>query len=923
MRNRKDEIIRVISVWLLFIVVLLSSGVLLQSRLRDMINTYILDQVSVQADLTAEVASDELFKEIDNLSYISRFIENQKVAGKHSLDAVAMTDEHESMGILALNGKAISGESLSAADYPGIQEAFRGNRNISYSEGKGMIFTCPVYDEKNVKYVIYKLYDDVAMNRNINISSSDNRKVVITTRDGTVIMSFSDVTRSELSNFESEAFKAVYQDLSGRMDLSSAVSGFSSIDNEDYAFFTAEIPNTSFRIEGYMPAENVTGGLSKVSYLIVFVYGFMLVLFAIGTLYLIITAEKANESEELRKAKKIAEEANKAKSSFLASMSHEIRTPINAVLGMDEMIIRETDNEHILEYASNINNAGKTLLNLINDILDFSKIEAGKMEIIPKDYKTGFMISDLVSMIAVRAHNKGIKFEVKADPSLPSVLNGDEERVMQCILNILTNAVKYTERGTVTFNLTGERISQHEIMLNVSVSDTGIGIRESDLERLFSPFERVDEERNKSIEGTGLGLSIVKNLLYLMDTSLQVESTYGKGSRFYFDIKQGVADWSPMGDFAEEYKKAISSQSKYKELFRAPNARVLVVDDTEMNLTVFKGLLKKTKIKIDSCTSGFEAIEMVKKREYDILFIDHRMPKMDGVETLEILNEMEDNLSLGVPCIAFTANAGTGSRELYRSYGFNDYLSKPVSPTELEEMILKYLPAEKIAILAEGEEDNDNEEDRADDEAFEEAYQDAENLIYNVAIAGCGSKELLRETATLFYKTIDERASEIEKYYIQEDLENFTVKVHALKSSARLVGAVWLSQKAEYLERCGNERNIDEIRLKAPELLKDYRELKNSMAEIFKNFGRNLSEMENSELPNDLKERMNKEMFDNYISDIRASVEIFDFDSIKDTITLMNEYRQSDERKRILDKIYDAADMMDDEKIVELLGEVE
>ncbi len=923
MHRRKDELIRVIIVWLLFIVVLLSSGILLQSRLKDLTNSYIMDQVSVQADLTAEVASDEFFKEIDNLSYISRFIEKQGIAGKHSLDAVAMVDEHESMGILALNGKAVSGESLSAADYPGIQDAFRGNRNISYSEGKGMIFTCPVYDGKNVKYVIYKLYDDVAMSRNININSSDNRKVVITTRDGNVIMSFSDVTRSEANNFNSEEFKAVYRDLSGRMDLSSSAAGLGTIDDEEYAFFMAEIPNTGFRIEGYMPAENVTGGLSKVSYLIIFVYGFMLVLFAIGTLYLIITAEKANESEELRKAKKIAEEANKAKSSFLASMSHEIRTPINAVLGMDEMIIRETDNEHILEYASNINNAGKTLLNLINDILDFSKIEAGKMEIIPKDYKTSFMISDLVSMIAVRAHNKGLKFEVKADPSLPSVLNGDEERVMQCILNILTNAVKYTERGTVTFNLSGEKISQQEIMLKVSVSDTGIGIKEEDIERLFSPFERVDEERNKSIEGTGLGLSIVKNLLYLMDTKLQVESTYGKGSRFFFDIKQGVSDWSPMGDFAEEYKKAISSQSKYKELFRAPNARLLVVDDTEMNLTVFKGLLKKTKIKIDTCLSGFEAIEMVKKREYDILFIDHRMPKMDGVETLEILNEMEENLSLGVPCIAFTANAGAGSRELYRSYGFNDYLSKPVSPTELEEMILKYLPAEKISILAEGEEENDVEEGVADDDAFEKAYQDAENLIYNVAIAGCGSKELLRETATLFYKTIDERSAEIEKYFIQEDMENYTVKVHALKSSARLVGAVWLSQKAEYLERCGNERNIDEIRAKTPELLKDYRELKESMADIFKNFGKNLTEMENSDIPNDIKERMSKEMFDNYISDIKTAVENFDFDSVKDTITLMKEYRQSEEKSKILSKIYDAADMMDEEKIEELVGELE
>ena len=281
MQSRKDEIIRVIIVWLLFIVVLLSSGILLQSRLRDMINTYVMDQVSVQADLTAEVASEKFFKEIDNLSYISRFIESQKIAGKHSLDAVAMMDEHESMGILALNGKAVSGESLSATDYPGIQDAFRGNRNISYSEGKGMIFTCPVYDEKNVKYVIYKLYDDVAMSRNININSSDNRKVVITTRDGNVIMSFSDVTRSELNNFNSEEFKAVYQNLGGRMDLSSSVAGLGTIDDEDYAFFMAEIPNTSFRIEGYMPAENATGGLSRVSYLIVFVYGFMLVLFAV------------------------------------------------------------------------------------------------------------------------------------------------------------------------------------------------------------------------------------------------------------------------------------------------------------------------------------------------------------------------------------------------------------------------------------------------------------------------------------------------------------------------------------------------------------------------------------------------------------------------------------------------------------------
>jgi len=919
MRSRKDEIIRVVSVWLLFIAVLISSGILLRSRLRVMINSYVKDQVSRQAELTAEVASNELYREIDNLAYISRFIENQKVAGKHSLDAVGMVDEHESMGILALNGTAISGEPLSASDYPGIQEAFRGNMDISYSDGKGMIFTCPVFDGSNVKYVLYKLYDTVAMNRNINISSSDNRKVVITTRDGTVIMPYSDVTQNELEKFKSPAFKDIFRDLGTGMDIASETSGLYSLDKSEYAFFIADIPNTVFRIQGYMPADNVTKGVYDIGFLVLFVYVIMLVLFAVGTLYLIITAEKANESNELRKAKLMAEEANKAKSDFLASMSHEIRTPINAVLGMDEMIIRETDNEHILEYASNINNAGKALLSLINDILDFSKIEAGKMEIIPKDYKTSFMISDLVSMIAVRAHNKGIRFDVKADPSLPSALHGDEERVMQCILNILTNAVKYTEHGTVTFDLSGEKINEQEIMLKVSVKDTGIGIKEADLERLFSPFERVDEERNKSIEGTGLGLSIVKNLLHLMGTSLKVESTYGKGSRFFFEVKQGVADWSPMGDFAEEYKKAISSQSKYKELFRAPNARILVVDDTDMNLTVIKGLLKKTRINIDTCLSGYDALEMVKENEYDILFIDHRMPGMDGVETLKILNVMEDNQSLGAPCIAFTANAGAGSRELYRSYGFTDYISKPVSPTELEEMILKYLPAEKIAILAEGEEIEDNELNNPDADAFEEAYQDAEDLLYNVAIAGCGSKELLRETATVFYKTIDERADEIERYANDGDYENYTVKVHALKSSARLVGAVWLSQKAEYLERCGNERNVDEINEKTPELLSDYRVLKENMAKIFKSFGENLSKIEDMDMPDDIKEPMSRERFDECISEIRGFTESFDFDSVKDTITLMKEFRQTKDNRKLLEKIYDAADIMDDEQILELL----
>lgn len=413
-----------------------------------------------------------------------------------------------------------------------------------------------------------------------------------------------------------------------------------------------------------------------------------------GTLYsLSDDTDHYNYMEQLEEQKRIADDANKAKSTFLANMSHEIRTPINAVLGMDEMIMRESREKNILSYAHDIRTAGRTLLSLINDILDFSKIEEGRMEILPTQYELSSLIGDVSNMIRERARKKGLSFEIDVDSNIPYVLYGDDIRIRQIALNLLTNAVKYTEEGFVRLELGYEKCSDDEIDLKISISDSGIGMKESDMDSLFSPFERIEEDRNRNVEGTGLGMSIVRQLLALMDSSLKVESEYGKGSSFSFSIRQKVVKWSPVGDYLSRYESEISSIAEYHELFHASDASILVVDDTEVNLDVIRNLLKKTLIDVDNATSGREALVFVKRKKYDIVFIDHMMPELDGIETLKLIKEEIPDLPV---CIALTANAVSGAREMYLNAGFADYLSKPVDGKHLEELIRSYLPKEKI-----------------------------------------------------------------------------------------------------------------------------------------------------------------------------------------------------------------------------------
>ena len=393
--------------------------------------------------------------------------------------------------------------------------------------------------------------------------------------------------------------------------------------------------------------------------------------------------------------------ASEAKSAFLSNMSHEIRTPINAVLGMNEMILRECEDPGVLPYAESIKAASNTLLGLVNDILDFSKIEAGKLEIIPSDYDLSSVINDLVNMLKTRADDKGLELILDFDSNTPKKLYGDEVRIKQIITNILTNAIKYTEKGSITFKIGFGRLGTDpsSIMLDVSVKDTGIGIREEDMVRLFSEFERIDEERNRNVEGTGLGMSITKRLLNMMGSSLKVKSKYGEGSEFYFSLKQKVTDWEPLGDYKSTFIDNVNKREKYREKFVAPDACVLVVDDNHVNLTVIKSLLKKTQVQIVTALDADTAIARSGKEKFDMILLDHMMPGKDGIDTLREIRGMEDNPNADTPVICLTANAISGAREEYLSEGFDDYLTKPIDPSKLEDMMIRFIPAEKISLL--------------------------------------------------------------------------------------------------------------------------------------------------------------------------------------------------------------------------------
>ena len=394
-------------------------------------------------------------------------------------------------------------------------------------------------------------------------------------------------------------------------------------------------------------------------------------------------------NKKMEQLKIEADNANYAKSNFLANMSHEIRTPINAVLGMDEMILRESSEENIIEYATSIKRAGESLLSLVSDILDFSKIESGKMTILDEPYNIKELIKDIINTFTLRMRQKGLSFITEIDENIPKILVGDEVRIKQIALNILSNAFKYTKEGYVKLKISSE-IRGNKCVLSFSVEDTGSGIKKDAMEKLFATFERIDEKKNRHIEGSGLGLNITKNLLKMMGSDIQVKSVYGRGSIFFFDLEQRVSDYEPIGMMDIEDVKVDINQGS-EDTFTAPHARMLVVDDNLVNLSVMKGLLKRTQATVEMASSGAEAVKMTKDREYDLIFMDHLMPEMDGIETMIRIKGMETNPNRNTPCIVLTANAISGAKEKYMEAGFDEYMTKPVNMDLLENNLRKFL----------------------------------------------------------------------------------------------------------------------------------------------------------------------------------------------------------------------------------------
>ena len=710
------------------------------------------------------------------------------------------------------------------------------------------------------------------------------------------------------------------------------------------------------------------------------------------------------------KLKKLNEELKRSsdlKSSFLANMSHEIRTPMNAVIGLAEMALREDLSPTVEGYVRQIESSGQLLLTIINDVLDFAKIEAGKLDIIYSEYNVMQMISDVGNAVMPRIGNKDIELIMDVNPRIPKMLVGDCVRIKQVLINLATNAVKFTDSGTVTIWIDFIKKSDFEITLLASVEDTGIGIKEEDMGRLFDSFTQLESRKDRTVEGTGLGLAISKNLVTLMNGNMLVESKYGVGSKFAFQVPQRIAQSSPSIELhtekpikvgivgGNEYvkdalrhdlnrlmaafydfkmtdemdydfifldKESLSEDMKKLALanpqttfavitgycdsldsdipnviyvrrpmcvnkvsailnhedpnivnyvptgnyinFCAPDAKVLLVDDNEINLTVVEGLLEPLQMQIDTATRGKQALQMMKEKKYDMIFMDHMMPEMDGVEVTHIIRRDYPEYNM-VPIIALTANAVEESKSMFLMEGMNDFISKPVEPRLLIACIKRWLPKElqKHIAPAEYEKKKDEQEDKE--------LPVIEGLNTAEAVRLLGSVRLFWKILENYYRDIDKRSKIIRGYYEEKNWDLYTIEVHSLKSTSGQVGAMKLADLAEALERAGKDNDIEKIINGTEDMLKVYESYKSYLAPYFNK----TQNQENTGASPLLEGRMR----DEYLGRLREAAERLDFDTIEQAIAEMDTYSYSEDDKKKYEALKDAFDNVDFDALNKLL----
>ena len=899
--SKNSLVARAISECLLLVSILFLIGFFVYNKLDLTLKESLEESVALQSQSIAFGIQQQFDEEFKKLESCATLVERGQITFENLIDLSTVGTNGESMGILKRNGELIAGSPLTAEQFKLFENVFNGEREIKYRVNYGLMFAIPIQVD-NETCLLYDCFNDEMARKRFGAMSYNGEGTLYflngASTEEHLLLSEGKELLDSPQGLEFYGWQLLNKQFEKNNRNTSAI--FFNHKGHNYFLHISEISHKYLiAIVGYVPWRAVAVGIDYV-YMIMFInFCIVLLMVMFGVRYVM----QKREAEKLAQEKVIADSANKAKSEFLSNMSHEIRTPINAIMGMDEMILRESKDPNILEYGENLQNAARNLLGLVNDILDFSKIEAGKMEIIPVEYHISSMLNDLVNMVKKRAEKKGLEFIVNASPDIPSVLFGDEIRIKQVITNILTNAVKYTEEGSVTLDVNYKNIDDEKIYLIVSVVDTGIGIKEEDLKKLFSAFERIEEKRNRTIEGTGLGMNITQRLLSMMGTQLEVASIYGKGSTFKFKIEQKIMNTEPLGDFQEDYKRSLNQHKEYHETFTAPDARILVVDDTVMNLTVIKGLLKQTKIKVDTALNGADCISIVAKNKYDIIFLDHRMPGMDGIETLKIMQKMTSSPNINTPVISLTANAISGAREHYISVGFQDYLTKPINSSQLENLIMTYLPKEKIKAPDTTEKVEVNQE-----ENVPEWLAHIEGIDAKKGIEHCGSVEAYMDALTIFAESIETAADLIENYYKSEDWKNYTTKVHALKSSAKVVGADELSEKARRLEDAGNSGYVNEIKEDTEPLLQLYRSYIDELSPLIKTGS----------------DDVNKPLITDYDLEeayeaMRDAVASFDYDSLNFVFESLDDFKLPEKEIERYRQIKKAASKLDWEKINELL----
>lgn len=544
-----------------------------------------------------------------------------------------------------------------------------------------------------------------------------------------------------------------------------------------------------------------------------------------GYMMTIVDVTKIIEQNHLMKRLVLqTEDANRAKTNFVSNMSHEIRTPMNSIVGITEILLRSRHSPKEQEYLLNIQSSGRVLLTIINDVLDCSKMEAGKMQLFDEPYDTCSLFHDLRISMENRIGHSGLELIYDIDQDIPCKLKGDMGRIRQVIINLVNNAIKYTEKGSVRFSVHVRQKNTDKVMLYYEVADTGIGIRKEDHKILFDAFQRVEMDRNRYVEGTGLGLTISQNLVNMMGGVIEVESEYGKGSRFFFTIEQTIIDPTPVSAVNYNGQKDNVTEKEAECLFIAPEAHILLVDDNELNLVVAKELLKPLRMQIDTAENGLQAVKMVRGSQYDLVLMDHMMPVMDGIEAAKAIRALPEDKYQKLPIIALTANAMVDARKEFLNAGMNGFVAKPIDFARICNQLKLWLPKDLVRDVPKEEAKKLLADDLSDREIQPEDPQ--MGFSFEEGVNHCGSKAALMKTIRIFYRTIDSKANKIEQCLKEGLISDYVVEVHALKSSALLIGAVPLSEAAKELEGYGKQGKTELLEEKTPDLLAMYRDFK-------------------------------------------------------------------------------------------------